>query len=141
MPSFPIVDSHVHLYDPSWLGYSWLKRVPKINRRYDLSDFDSCRGDVTVERIVFAEVAVDSGLHFAEAAWVQALADRDPRLGGMIAHAPLEKGAAVAADLDRLAAISEPARHPAADRDRDRLQLLPGDRISWTDCGCFRSAP
>jgi len=103
MPSFPIVDSHVHLYDPSWLRYSWLERVPKINRRYDLSDFDSCRADVTVERIVFAEVAVDSGLHFAEAAWVQALADRDPRLGGMIAHAPLEKGAAVAADLDRLA--------------------------------------
>lgn len=103
MPSFPIVDSHVHLYDPSWLGYSWLRGVPKINRRYDLSDFDACRGEVAIERIVFAEVAVDRGLHFAEAAWVQGLADRDPRLGGMIAHAPLEKGAAVAADLDRLA--------------------------------------
>ena len=55
---------------------------------------------------MFAEVAVDPGLHFAEAAWVQGLADRDPRLGGMIAHAPLEKGAAVEADLDRLAAVS-----------------------------------
>ena len=43
----------------------------------------------------------------------------------MIAHAPLEKGAAVEADLDRLAAVSQPARHPAADRDRDRQQLLP----------------
>lgn len=103
MPSFPIVDSHVHLYNPSWLRYSWLQRVPKINRRYDLADFDACRGEVAVERLVFAEVAVDQGLHFAEAAWVQGLADRDPRLGGMIAHAPMENGTAVEADLDRLA--------------------------------------
>ncbi|MFO1035690.1 MAG: amidohydrolase family protein [Geminicoccaceae bacterium] len=103
MPSFPIVDSHVHLYDPTFLTYGWLKSVPKIDRRYDLTDFDRCRGPVQVDKIVFAEVAVDRGLHFAEAAWVQDLADKDSRLAGMIAHAPMEKGTAVAADLDRLA--------------------------------------
>jgi len=103
MPSFPIVDSHVHLYDPTWLRYGWLGRVPQINRRYDLTDFDRCRGEVQVDKLVFAEVAVDPGLHFAEAAWVQGLADGAPRLEGMIVHAPLEKGAAVEADLDRLA--------------------------------------
>ncbi len=102
MPSFAIVDSHVHLYDPAWLRYGWLAKVPKIDRRFDLADFDRCRGEVQVDRIVFAEVAVDSGLHVAEAAWVQALADADPRLAGMVAHAPLEKGPAVEADLDRL---------------------------------------
>jgi L-fuconolactonase len=102
MPSFPIVDSHVHLYDPSWLRYGWLRRVPKIDRRYDLTDFDRCRKGVVVDKLVFAEVAVDQGLHFAEAAWVQGLADADPRLAGMIAHAPLEKGAAVGSDLERL---------------------------------------
>ena len=103
MPSFPIVDSHIHLYDPAWLRYGWLSRVPKIDRRYDLTDFDRCRAAVEVDELVFAEVAVDPGLHFAEAAWVQGLADGDPRLAGMIVHAPLEKGAAVEADLDRLA--------------------------------------
>ena len=103
MPDFAIVDSHVHLYDPTWLRHSWLAKVPKINRRFDLSDFDRCRAEVQVDQIVFAEVAVDAGLHFAEAAWVQSLADADPRLAGMIAHAPMEKGAAVEADLDRLA--------------------------------------
>jgi L-fuconolactonase len=102
MPSFPIVDSHVHLYDPAHLRYSWLKRVPKIDRRYDLADFDRCRGAVAVDKIVFAEVWVDPGLHIEEAAWVQQLADADPRLCGMVAHAPLENGAAVAADLDKL---------------------------------------
>lgn len=103
MPAFPIVDSHVHLYDPTWLRYSWLKRVPKIDRSYDLGDFDRARGNVEVEQIVFAEVWVDQGLHLAEAAWIQGLADRDPRLSGMIAHAPVEKGAAVEDDLARLA--------------------------------------
>lgn len=104
MPSFPIVDSHVHLYDPAHLRYGWLKRVPKIDRRYDLGDLDRCRGPVEVDTIVFAEVAVDAGLHLDEAAWVQTLADGDLRLKGMVAHAPMEKGAAVVeADLERLA--------------------------------------
>ena len=103
MPSFPIVDSHVHLYDPTTLSYPWLAGVPKINRRYDLSDLDRCRGKVEIDKIVFAEVAVGPGLHVDEAAWVQKLADADPRLCGMVAHAPCEKGKAVAADLDALA--------------------------------------
>ena len=102
MPSFPIVDSHVHLYDPAHLRYSWLSNVPKINRRYDLADFDRCRDSVEVDKIVFAEVWVDPGLHLEEAAWVQELADNDPRLAGMVAHAPLEKGPAVEADLEKL---------------------------------------
>ena len=127
MPSFPIVDSHVHLYDPSWLRYSWLQRVPKIDRRYDLGRLRPLpRPRSMVDKLVFAEVAVDPGLHFAEAAWVQELADRDPRLAGMVAHAPLEKGAAVEADLERLAAVPLPARHPPADRERGRPELLPG---------------
>lgn len=105
MPGFPIVDSHVHLYDPGHLRYSWLKRVPRIDRRYDLADLDRCRGKVDLAKIVFAEVWVDPGLHVDEAAWVQKLADADPRLAGMVAHAPLEKGAAVVADLERLMAF------------------------------------
>ena len=109
MPSFPIVDSHVHLYDPAHLGYGWLKRAPRINRRYDLSDLDRCRGEVEIDKIVFAEVWVDPGLHLEEAAWVQALADKDPRLVGMVAHAPLEKGPAVEADLEKLKGFRSPA--------------------------------
>jgi L-fuconolactonase len=99
MPSFPIVDSHVHLYDIGRFSYSWLTGVPKINRTSLLEAFDRARGAVEVDKLVFAEVAVDPGLHLEEAAFVQTLADKDPRLCGMIAHAPLEKGAAVEADI------------------------------------------
>jgi len=99
MPEFPIIDSHVHLYDIDRLSYGWLANVPKINRTHTLADFDAARGAVQVDGLVFAEVAVDPGLHLREAAFVQDLADADPRLCGMVAHAPVEKGAAVADDL------------------------------------------
>jgi len=105
MPDFPIIDSHVHLYDVARLRYGWLSGVPRINRSYGLADFDAARGPVAVDGIVFAEVAVDPGLHVEEAAFVQGMADADPRLKAMVAHAPVEKGEAVAEDLARLAAF------------------------------------
>jgi L-fuconolactonase len=103
MPDFPIIDSHVHLYDVARLRYGWLNGLPKLNRTYLLADFDAARGPVAVDKIVFAEVWVDPGLHLQEAAFVQELADADPRLAGMVAHAPVEKGAAVEEDLAALA--------------------------------------
>jgi L-fuconolactonase len=99
MPNFAIVDSHVHLYDIGRFHYGWLDNVPKLKRTFLLEDFDRARGRVEVDKIVFAEVAIDPGLHLAEAAFIQGLADKDARLAGMVAHAPLEKGAAIEADL------------------------------------------
>ena len=105
MPDFPIIDAHVHLYDTQRLSYAWLANVPKIDRSYGLEDFDAARGPVEIEKLVFAEVAVDPGLHLEEAEFIQQLADGDPRLAGSVAHAPLEKGARVEADLEKLAAL------------------------------------
>jgi L-fuconolactonase len=102
MPDFPIIDSHVHLYDVARLSYGWLAGVPAIAGTHGLPDFDAARGGVAVDGIVFAEVAADPGLHVREAALVQAMADADPRLRGMVAHAPVEKGAALAEDLAAL---------------------------------------
>lgn len=102
MPDFPIVDSHVHLYDIDRIRYGWLAGVPAINRTHVLADFDAARGPVAVEKIVFAEVAADPGEHLKEAAFVQAMADADPRLAGMVAQAPVERGAAVEEDLAAL---------------------------------------
>jgi len=99
MPGFPIVDSHVHLYDVKRLKYGWLQSVPKIARTYVLKDFDAARGAVQVDKLVFAEVAVDVGLHLDEAAFVQEMADADGRLCGMVAHLPVEKGNAIEPDI------------------------------------------
>jgi L-fuconolactonase len=102
MPDFPVIDSHVHLYDIERLRYGWLSSLPRLNRTALLADFDAARGNVQVDRIVFAEVAADPGLHIAEAAFAQELADANPRLAGMVAHAPVEKGAVVEDDLAAL---------------------------------------
>jgi L-fuconolactonase len=102
MPDFPIVDSHVHLYDIERFRYGWLDGAPKLKRTSLLADFDAARGPVAVDKIVFAEVAIDPGLHLEEAAFIQDLAGKDPRLCGMVAHAPLEKGPAIEADLVKL---------------------------------------
>lgn len=102
MPDFPIVDSHVHLYDVERFRYPWLDGVPKLKRTSLPADFDHERGPVEVEKIVFVEVAIDLGLNLAEAAFVQDLADKDPRICGMVAHVPLEKGRAVEAEIIEL---------------------------------------
>ncbi|MBP7001864.1 amidohydrolase [Amaricoccus sp.] len=105
MPDFPIVDAHVHLYDLAEVEIGWLAGAPAINRSHGLADFDAARGPVAVERLVFAEVAVDAGHGLAEARWAQGIAAGDPRLGAIVAHAPVEFGARVEPTLEALAEL------------------------------------
>lgn len=103
MPAFPIVDTHVHLWDPSRIPLAWGDSVPAINRRHLIAEYDEARGGVEVEAMVFLECDVAEGRHLDEARMVGEIAEREPRLRAIVAHAPLEKGEAVAADLDVLA--------------------------------------
>jgi L-fuconolactonase len=146
VPNFPIVDAHVHLYDVERLSYGWLAGVPVINRTYGIADFDAARGDVVVDKIVFAEVAVDPGLHIQEAEYIQELADRDSRLAGIVAHVPLEIGARVEPDLVALKALRnvrgirrliETERNPAFCLEPDflaALRLLPKYDLTFDIC-------
>ena len=106
MPTFPIIDAHVHIYDPAAARFSWLKSVPAIDRAHAIADFDAARGDVAVDQFVFVEVAADPGDHLREARHVSRLADADPRLGALVVHAPLEKGARVEEDLEAFAGLT-----------------------------------
>jgi L-fuconolactonase len=103
MLPFPIVDSHVHLYDVGRLRYPWLAGVPQINHSHLPADFTRACGRVAVDKIVFVEVDVDLPQQAEEADFVAEQAAGDPRVQGMVAAAPLEKGAAAEADLARLA--------------------------------------
>ena len=146
MPKFPIVDSHVHLYDIKRFSYGWLAGVLKLNRTYLLEDFDRARETIVVDKIVFAEVAVGPGLHLGEAAFIQELADRDPRLCGIVAHLPLENGIAVESDivaLKRLRNLSgarrliETERNPAFCLEPQfiaALRLLPKYDLTFDIC-------
>ena len=104
MPDFPIVDSHVHLYDPGRFRYSWMGGKPVYAGRHEGPEFDRACGPVKVEKIVFVEVWVDDRQHLKEASYIAGLAEGDARIQGMVAAAPLEDGAAVTPDLEKLAA-------------------------------------
>ncbi len=102
MLDFPIVDSHVHLCNPERLGYAWTRNAPQLNRLVLPDDLTKAAEPVRIERFVFVEVDVDEGEYLDEAAWVAEVARHDSRLQGMVAALPLERGAAIEGDLDRL---------------------------------------
>ena len=125
MPEFPIVDSHVHFWDPAGGNYPWLAGVPALNVRRTPAELDAARGSVELAKIVFVQCGrIDP---FAEVAWVADFARTDPRIRGIVAHAPLENGDAVAADLRRLAAqpLVKGVRRLLQDEADDAFCLRP----------------
>jgi L-fuconolactonase len=99
---YPIVDSHVHLLEPARFRYSWTRNAPSLNRRVLPADLTKAAAPVDIDAFVFVEVDVDLPQHLDEAAWVSEQARADPRLKGMVAALPLERGAAIAPELETL---------------------------------------
>ena len=129
MPDFPIIDAHVHLYDPAAIGYPWMATVPMLNMPHGPAEFTAALGSITVEKLVFVEVDAGPGLHLAEARWIEALAKTDPRIRGMVASMPLEEGAAMGDDIVAF------AKMPLARAVR-RLIQAHADEPGW----CLRPA-
>jgi len=102
MPDFPIIDSHLHIWDLDRMRYSWLAEVPQIYETRTLADFDAARGPVAVEAMVFLQAEVDRAHFHDEADWVAEVAASDGRIRAMVPWAPLENGRAVERDLERL---------------------------------------
>ena len=105
MPDFPIIDAHVHLTDVKNLGYAWTKSAPVLNRSVLPADLFKAAAPVEIEKFVFVEVDVDMPQHIAEAEWIDGIAKSEPKLAGMVAALPLERGNAVAGDLARIAGL------------------------------------
>ncbi len=103
MNALPLVDAHVHLWDPAQLRYAWLDGLPALNRPFLPEDFAAASAGFNVTKMIFVEAGCESAQSLAEVDWVTRLAKNEPRLRGIIAHAPLEKGAAVQAELIALA--------------------------------------
>lgn len=103
MPNFPIVDTHLHIWDLKRLRYPWLPNVPKLNRDHLIAEYRQACGPVQVAKMVFLQCEADFALFQEEADWVTEVARIDPRIRGIVPWAPLEKGDAAEADLARLA--------------------------------------
>ena len=67
MPSFPIVDSHMHLWDPERFPISWVEGNDRLNRRYALSSFRADVQAVEIAAMVYVQVDVDPAYALLEA--------------------------------------------------------------------------
>lgn len=98
----PIVDTHLHLWDPRHIRYPWLDDNAPLNKPYLLEHYSAATQGVPVEAMVFVQCEADFAAFREEAAWVAHLAKVEPRIKGLVAWAPLEKGKSVEGDLRAL---------------------------------------
>ena len=92
MIDFPIIDAHLHLWDTDNLSYPWLKDVPMLNKSFLLNDYNKACQGLEVEKMIFMQCECDPSQYKEEVQWVTQLAEKESRLQGIIAWAPLEKG-------------------------------------------------
>lgn len=102
MPSFPITDAHVHLWDNTCLSYPWLKNEPELNRPHLPGDYDRACGGIHVDKIVFVQCECEPGQAMREVDWITKIAAVEPRIRAVIPRVPLEKGIYALPDLERL---------------------------------------
>ena len=104
MISFPIVDTHAHLWHPERLRYPWLGEVGVLsNEPHLLDDFRAAYGAINIESFVFVECGVHPDERMKEVEWVTSLVQDEPRLKGIVASAPLENGQGVRPVVEKMA--------------------------------------
>jgi len=102
----PIVDAHVHLWNPNQFTMPWLADSPVLNRPYDLQMYQEQTRDLPITAMVYIEVAVEPQEALREAHFIVDLARDEPRLRAIVPAAPLENGMAVREYLETLVALS-----------------------------------
>ena len=105
MPPGPIVDSHVHLWDPTRFRMPWLDGNERIGRPFGLSEYREHTAGLDVEGIVYLQVEVTPPYALLEAQWVADLPVDGPPVLGIVPWAPLEDGECARSFLDALVAI------------------------------------
>lgn len=102
MSTYPIVDTHVHLWDLSNLSYPWLEEEPQINRNFLLKEYREATSELDVQQMIFMQCDCVPEQAVEEARWVAGLMEEEPKLVGMVARARLERGTEAKADIDAL---------------------------------------
>ncbi|MDB5058524.1 MAG: amidohydrolase 2 [Chloroflexi bacterium] len=106
MPDVPIVDSHLHLWDPTRFRMAWLDGDEVLEKPFGLQEYREHSAGLDIAAMVYLQVDVDPAYGVLEAQWATALAAQDPRIQGIVPWAPLEYGDRVRIILEALHAIS-----------------------------------
>jgi L-fuconolactonase len=106
MPDFPIVDAHLHLWDPNHLRLPWIDGDATLGRRFGPAEYAEHTQGIAIEAMVYVEVDVEPHYALLEPRWVAERAHEDPRIKAIVAHAPVEHGERARAYLDALVATT-----------------------------------
>lgn len=93
MPALPIVDTHVHLWDPGRFRMAWLDSLEPLNQPYGLAEYRAATSGIDVAAMVYLQVDVAPPYGLLEAHWAAERAAEDERIKAIVAYAPVEDGA------------------------------------------------
>ncbi len=103
---FPVIDAHVHLWNPTLFTMPWLADLPLLKRPYGPAEYRQQTQEAGISGLVYVEVAVDPREALREAQYVVELSRQEPLIQGIVAAAPLEEGTGVRTHLEALVALS-----------------------------------
>jgi L-fuconolactonase len=101
--AFPIVDAHVHFWNPAKLNYPWLANVPALSRAFLPEDYSAASNKANVSKMIFVECGCAASQSIDETKWISELATRETRLKGIVAQTSVESGTRVNDELTALA--------------------------------------
>jgi L-fuconolactonase len=100
---FSLVDAHVHFWNPAKLNYPWLAGLPALNRAFLPQDYATAARSANVAKMIFVECGCAPARSVDEVDWISQLAANEPRLKGIVAQVPVERGSRISAELKALA--------------------------------------
>lgn len=105
MAVYPIIDTHMHLWNPEHFRMSWTDGDATLNRPYTVDVYAEHTAGLPIEAMVFVECAVEPHYAFLEAQWAVACAQEDARIQGIVAACPVEFGLRARSYIEVLARL------------------------------------
>jgi L-fuconolactonase len=93
----PVIDSHVHVWDPRRVHYPWLVDAPALNRRFNLRDIDAELNAAGVVAVILVQAADQS----EDTELMLEIAAADERVAGVVGWIPLRDPILAERSLDR----------------------------------------